>query len=34
MLQFPDGGFGTYGSDGEMTATSESVSQVIVALTG
>ncbi len=33
MLQFPDGGFGTYGSDGEMTATSESVSQVIVALT-
>ena len=33
MLQFSDGGFGTYGSDGEMVATSESVAQVVVALT-
>ena len=33
LLQFPDGGFGTYGAEGTVTATSESISQVIVALT-
>ena len=33
MLQFSNGGFGTYGPDGEMVATSESAAQVVVALT-
>lgn len=33
MLQFANGCFGTYNSDGELVATSESISQVIVALT-